>query len=291
MNEERREPGVFMTAREAKEEMEMLKTVFDIVRLVDVSRTVPVNIGSDNNFHTSEHKCYAVWNKDGRCENCISAKVFAHKDRMTKFEFVNDDIYQVVSKYVVIDGTPLVMEMVFKMTDKIFLGAYGSGPLIDRISKFNRELYEDPLTGARNRRYFEEQLKALDKTGAVAMIDVDDFKKINDTYGHVAGDSALCTIVRTIFDHVRPDDVVLRYGGDEFLLMFEDIPEAVFRQKLEDIRERITQAVVPEYEEIHLSVSIGGVCGSCKVCRGVKEADRLLYQAKRYKNCVAYEGI
>lgn len=84
---------------------------------------------------------------------------------MTKFEFVNDDIYQVIAKYVVIDGTPLVMEMVFKMTDKIFLGAYGSGSLIDKISRFNRELYEDPLTGARNRRYFEEQLKSWIRWG------------------------------------------------------------------------------------------------------------------------------
>ena len=120
------------------------------------------------------------------------------------------------------------MEMVFKMTDKIFLGAYGSGSLIDKISRFNRELYEDPLTGARNRRYFEEQLKSLDKMGAIAMIDVDNFKQINDSYGHVAGDAALCTIVRTIFEHVRADDVVLRYGGDEFLLMFEEFRKRYF---------------------------------------------------------------
>lgn len=146
-----KDKGVFMTAREVNMEIEMLKTVFDIVRLVDVSRTAPVNIGSDDCSYEAEHKCFAVWNKGRRCENCISAKVFARKNKMTKFEFVNDDIYQVIAKYVVIDGTPLVMEMVFKMTDKIFLGAYGSGFLIDKISRFNRELYEDPLTGARNR--------------------------------------------------------------------------------------------------------------------------------------------
>ena len=286
-----KDKGVFMTAWEVNMEIEMLKTVFDIVRLVDVSRTAPVNIGSDDCSYEAEHKCFAVWNKNRRCENCISAKVFARKNRMTKFEFVNDDIYQVIAKYVVIDGTPLVMEMVFKMTDKIFLGAYGSGPLIDKISKFNRELYEDPLTGARNRRYFEEQLKSLDKMGAIAMIDVDNFKQINDSYGHVAGDAALCTIVRTIFEHVRADDVVLRYGGDEFLLMFEEIPEKVFQQKLEDIREEIVMADVPEYKEIRLSMSVGGVYGSCKVRDGVMEADRLLYQAKRQKNCVAYKRI
>ena len=116
-----KDKGVFMTAREVNMEIEMLKTVFDIVRLVDVSRTAPVNIGSDDCSYEAEHKCFAVWNKGRRCENCISAKVFARKNKMTKFEFVNDDIYQVIAKYVVIDGTPLVMEMVFKMTDKIFL--------------------------------------------------------------------------------------------------------------------------------------------------------------------------
>lgn len=164
-----KDKGVFMTAREVNMEIEMLKTVFDIVRLVDVGRAAPVNIGADDCSYEAEHKCFAVWNKGRRCENCISAKVFARKNKMTKFEFVNDDIYQVIAKYVVIDGTPLVMEMVFKMTDKIFLGAYGSGSLIDKISRFNRELYEDPLTGARNRRYFEEQLKSLDKMGAIAL--------------------------------------------------------------------------------------------------------------------------
>ena len=212
-----KDKGVFMTAREVNMEIEMLKTVFDIVRLVDVSRTAPVNIGSDDCSYEAEHKCFAVWNKGRRCENCISAKVFA--------------------------------------------------------------------------RNFEEQLKSLDKMGAIAMIDVDNFKQINDSYGHVAGDAALCTIVRTIFEHVRADDVVLRYGGDEFLLMFEEIPEKVFQQKLEDIREEIAMADVPEYKEIRLSMSVGGVYGSCKVRDGVMEADRLLYQAKRQKNCVAYKRI
>ena len=90
---------------------------------------------------------------------------------------------------------------------------------------------------------------------------------------------------------MRADDVVLRYGGDEFLLMFEEIPEKVFQQKLEDIREEIAMADVPEYKEIRLSMSVGGVYGGCKVRDGVMEADRLLYQAKRQKMCCLQENL
>ena len=74
-----KDKGVFMTAQEVNKEIEILKTVFDIVRLVYVSRTVPVNIGSDDCSYEAEHKCFAVWNKNRRCENCISAKVCTQK--------------------------------------------------------------------------------------------------------------------------------------------------------------------------------------------------------------------
>ena len=150
----------------------------------------------------------------------------------------------------------------------------------------------DALTGLLNQNSYLRKTGKMGCKGSVLVVfDVDDFKQINDSYGHVAGDAALCTIVRTIFEHVRADDVVLRYGGDEFLLMFEEIPEKVFQQKLEDIREEIAMVDVPEYKEIRLSMSVGGVYGSCKVRDGVMEADRLLYQAKRQKNCVAYKRI
>ena len=281
-----KDKGVFMTAREVNMEIEMLKTVFDIVRLVDVSRTAPVNIGSDDCSYEAEHKCFAVWNKGRRCENCISAKVFARKNKMTKFEFVNDDIYQVIAKYVVIDGTPLVMEMVFKMTDKIFLGAYGSGSLIDKISRFNRELYEDPLTGARNRRYFEEQLKSLDKMGAIAMIDVDNFKQVNDRFGHAAGDAALYRVAQTMRSLLRSSDALVRYGGDEFFLLFQSLPRAVLHQKLEVLCCAVRELALPEFPELHLTISVGGVHGQGRVRDLILQADTALYEAKIKKDCV-----
>lgn len=76
-----KDKGVFMTAREVNMEIEMLKTVFDIVRLVDVGRAAPVNIGADDCSYEAEHKCFAVWNKGRRCENCISLKFLPVKTK------------------------------------------------------------------------------------------------------------------------------------------------------------------------------------------------------------------
>ena len=108
-----KDKGVFMTAQEVNKEIEILKTVFDIVRLVDVSRTVPVNIGSDDCSYEAEHKCFAVWNKTEDVRTVFLPK-FCTQKQNDEFEFVNDDIYQVIAKYVVIDGTPLVMEWSLK---------------------------------------------------------------------------------------------------------------------------------------------------------------------------------
>ena len=71
------------------------------------------------------------------------------------------------------------------------------------------------------------------------MIDVDNFKAVNDTYGHQAGDETLRLIVRGIIDCIRSSDILIRYGGDEFLLFFPSIPSDIFASRLEEIRRRV----------------------------------------------------
>ena len=99
--------------------------IFDIVRLVDVSLAVEYEIGEQNEFVPREYNCYAVWNKERRCENCISAKAFALKTRLTKFEFVNDEVFYVMSAYTLVDGEPYMLEMVLKLNDETLFGTFG----------------------------------------------------------------------------------------------------------------------------------------------------------------------
>ena len=99
---------------------------------------------------------------------------------------------------------------------------------------------------------------------AIAMLDLDQFKQINDVYGHQAGDDALRILVSAVTACVRNrNDALVRYGGDEFLLIFPHIPEHVFTKRLEQIRVTVQALHMIEYPDLHLTVSIGGVYGAC----------------------------
>ena len=157
--------------------------------------------------------------------------------------------------------------------------------------KLKEELYKDPLTGAYNRRYYEEVIRKSIGPAGIALMDVDDFKICNDTYGHHAGDLALEAAANAIRSCIRNADLLIRYGGDEFLLVLPGIPSDILQAKLEQIRAAVQQATVPGYPHFRLSLSIGGTMQAITdpmenaVCR----ADRLMYQAKCRKNAVMVE--
>ena len=184
---------------------------------------------------------------------------FAEKGKRTKLEFIDDGIFQVVSKYIKIDGVPYVAELVNKLDGDALVSKKQRDEMLKKLIRYDKELYMDALTGAYNRRYYEDQLKSVDMVAGVAMIDLDDFKFYNDTYGHNAGDLVLETVVKIIRNNIRKTDMLVRFGGDEFLLVMPDILESSFRKKMKQIQEAIHIAEVPGYLQLRMSVSIGGV--------------------------------
>lgn len=280
-----------MTGKEVWVLMKYLEIVFDTVRLVDATVTYQLTVTEDGKLEQSRYHCYATWNRGRRCENCISAKCLFSKSRLAKFEFVNDEIYHVFSIYVEVDGRPYALEMVSRITDDTLISGYGKEELVKSISSHNSKLYMDPVTGIRNRRYYDEQLSGLWNIQGVALIDVDNFKNINDCYGHLTGDMALRLISKTIYSCLRKTDVVVRYGGDEFVIVFQHIPKQVLEQKLEEIRLAVHQLVMEECPKIRFSVSIGGVFGPGKTNAMLRYADRLMYQAKAEKNYVVVQNM
>ena len=157
--------------------------------------------------------------------------------------------------------------------------------------KLKEELYKDPLTGAYNRRYYEEVVRKSIGPAGIALMDVDDFKICNDTYGHYAGDVALKTVASAIQSCIRSSDLLIRYGGDEFLLVLPGIPGDFLQTKLEQICTAAQMASVPGYPHFRVTLSIGGTLQSTTdpVESIVRRADWLMYQAKCRKNAVMVE--
>ena len=249
-----------LTRQQAEQEMACLRKIYASVRLLDPKML-------------AEEPCYPPWKNVHPCTSCVGREAMAGKCQCSKLETLGSSLYQVTARYVKVDGKPYVMEMILPLD------------VSARSSLHSNELiYRDALTGAYNRRFYEEELKHKYLNAGVAMIDLDDFKLCNDTYGHSAGDAALRLIVSIIHRCIRSTDMLVRYGGDEFLLIFPHIPEHVFIKRLEQIRATVQALHMIEYPDLHLTVSIGGVYGACTLDPGIRQADKLLYQAKECRN-------
>ena len=209
------------------------------------------------------------------------------KEEKGKLEIVNGRIYQVIARYIEVDEKPYVLELIRCLDSDWSIGEINHERLIDIFVHYNDRLYRDAVTDAYNRRYYEDEMKNKKKNAGVALIDLDDFKLHNDIYGHQAGDMALYTVVDIIRKNIRKTDKLIRFGGDEFLLVMPEVTEEIFSQKLQLIQERIYNANVPGYPNLRLSISAGGVLteGNC-IEEAVNRADKLMYQAKATKNKV-----
>ena len=280
-----------MTKQESEVMIEQLKKVFEVVRLLDVDTLEMGNLKGVEDVDGFPCKCYDFWKKGTRCKNCTSREALQKKEKALKLEYLNSNIYQVISKYIEIDGKPYVIELINAMKSDAIMDDDGRTELIKQLSGYNRELYTDALTGIYNRRYYEERIKNSDMTAGIAMIDLDDFKIYNDTFGHDAGDLALTTVVGIVKANIRRTDMLIRMGGDEFLLVMPDITDQIFADKLKQIQEKIHDTKVPGYSQLRLSVSIGGVLSApgSTVENAIRKADQFMYQAKTCKNMVVTE--
>ena len=163
--------------------------------------------------------------------------------------------------------------------------------LQETAESYRAKLYHDVLTGTYNRRYYEDIASRIVGPAGIALMDVDDFKICNDTYGHHAGDVALKTVASAIQSCIRSSDLLIRYGGDEFLLVLPGIPGDFLQTKLEQICTAAQMASVPGYPHFRVSLSIGGTMQAItdSMENAVRRADRLMYQAKGRKNAVTVE--
>jgi len=170
--------------------------------------------------------------------------------------------------------------------------------LRDELEQVKSLLHEDPLTGVLNRRgtdeAFRREAARSDRHGgalSIALIDLDNFKALNDTLGHPAGDRALKHVAQCVRSTLRPNDIVGRFGGEEFLVLLPDTGLASSAAVLSRIRRELARRPLPEQDitlKITFSAGIAERVADEPMDRAIARADAALYRAKRAgKNRVA----
>lgn len=272
------------TMESVQKDIQCLRKVFSIVRLVKA--TPP------ESQDTADGSGLSACDDDSRrstCEFCAPQThqiTSADKGMHLHFKVIDGKMYQIFVKPLTIEGVPYVLEMLKHIDNTDLFLAEG----YDQLMSFSHQLYIDALTGAYNRRFWEDKMKSFSGVAGIALIDLDDLKLYNDTFGHSAGDAALKALVQITKKGIRSTDKLIRYGGDEFLLIMPNVSSSIFAEKLRTIQERIHEADFPEFPGLKISASIGGAMlynGSIEEV--VSRADKLMYYAKSYKNTVAMD--
>lgn len=237
--------NIKITRQQAEEEAKMLEKVFDVVRFLEGNFFEQMQDDPCIGVKIGMCQCYDFWKKNKPCENCISMKAYAEKKQKTKLEFLDADVFLVISRYLEIDDEACVMELVKHLDNDTLIDTDGRDKLVGKLQGYQNKLYIDPVTGVYNRRYFEDEIRNMQNSAGVAMIDLDDFKLYNDIYGHDMGDQVLCIVADVIKNCIRKTDKLIRYGGDEFLLILSDMVRGTLRGKLLQIQEAIENATIP----------------------------------------------
>lgn len=282
--------NVKITRQQAEEEAKMLEKVFDVVRFLEGDFFEQMQDDPRIGVKIGMCQCYDFWKKNKPCENCTSMKAYAEKKQKTKLEFLDADVFFVISRYLEIDDEACVMELVKHLENDTLIDTDGRDKLVGKLKGYQDKLYIDPVTGVYNRRYFEDEIRNMQNSAGVAMIDLDDFKLYNDIYGHDMGDQVLCIVADVIKNCIRKTDKLIRYGGDEFLLILSDMVRGTLRGKLLQIQEAIENATIPNCPRLKLTASIGGVISEDgKIDEAIAKADQLMYKAKDHKAQVITE--
>ena len=281
-----------MSMDQFEPELKLYKSLFTIARLIDsesicrVERERDAALPGDDPCPMKNER----W-KQHPCENCAVCEAYDCRGKKTKLEFADKSAYQVTAKYLEIDGKGYVLELVQKLDGEVPNEPYNNSCTRDKLSPYRDRLYIDPVARpAYNRRYYEDMLKNSVMDAGVAVVDLDDFKLYNDVFGHHAGDLALEMFAKVAQQNIRKSDTLVRYGGDEFLIVMPNIPERVLQRKLQLICSQIHDSLIPDYPNMQVSVSIGATIAHDEpISSALERADRLMYRAKTRKNTVVME--
>jgi len=238
--------------------LQYLQIPYDLVRYVDPITNKVIHIEKDGKMWESETACSDIWNCLEKCSNCISRLSMQTGKRMTKLEVAGEDPYQVVSMYVEIDGKPCCLEMASRIDGDFMPDGYSRDEILSSVRIHKEKVYIDPVTGVYNKRYYVEKLSKMDNAAALMFADIKNFKRINENFGHQAGDDVLRQVAGVLRDVAAGKGDVLRYSGDDFVTVFFKATEEELSEIQKEMCRRVEALRFPELPGVQLKLVTAG---------------------------------
>lgn len=238
--------------------LQYLQISYDLVRYVDPITNKVIHIEKDGKMWESETACSDIWNCLEKCSNCISRLSMQTRKRMTKLEVAGEDPYQVVSMYVEIDGKPCCLEMATRIDGEFMPDGYSKDEILSSVRIHKEKVYIDPVTGVYNKRYYVEKLSKMDNAAALMFADIKNFKRINENFGHQAGDDVLRQVAGVLRDVAAGKGDVLRYSGDDFVTVFFNATEEELSEIQKEMCGRVAALRFPELPGVQLKLVTAG---------------------------------
>lgn len=269
--------------------------LYDVLRVID-----PINkktlIIEENGVKEIEDTCYRFLRKHTLCENCISMRAYYEKGTCVKLELKDEDILLVIATPIDLNDHNYVLEMmknISKESNFLRTNKEGIYTITQIVHAINEKTIKDELTGTFNKRYINERL-AVDINDhlnkklplSIIMADIDHFKYVNDTYGHVIGDKVLkdfAEIIRSLMP--SSTDWIGRYTGEKFLIVLNSTRVEKAYKVAERIRKQLESTIFKYGDEAVSITSSFGVSGIVDETATVNEliikVDKYLYEAKK----------
>jgi len=271
---------------------QLLDKIYESARLVDPLKRVVVPFKTES--PQSIGSCYGFWERDLPCDSCISMRAYQQDSTFFKIECLHGRTIMVTAIPVEFQGRKVVIEFLNDVTRSMIFSSESDTVRVESlVSHMNDLAVRDELTGLYNRRFINERLPAdlvkslfQQEPLSIIMVDLDHFKKLNDNYGHLAGDFALKKFCELLQSNIRKNiDWVARYGGEEFLICLHNSTEENAVRKAETIRQKLKQLEAHYYDVPLCLTASFGVCTidneEISLDEAIERADSKLFQAKR----------
>lgn len=241
------------TKEEIIDEMHILARSFDIVRLVNPYKCHIIKTANDSSDDAlKDTNCYDVWNVPFQCVNCTSARALLTGQTQSKLDTVDNDVFQITSRPIIVEGTPLVLEIVrhFSYTYNRYSSYSAKQKLINIIQSLNSQLLLDKETQAYNQDYLAEHLPNLIYTAKkthqsnTALIHILHLYDVTQTEGSMAASGIICSLyslLKQLFVDEKDNELIfVRYSPDTFFVLERNIDYKSFCRRIESLPDKTT---------------------------------------------------